>query len=91
MSSGESVEGGSSCERGPSKVVVSVGASGICGSWGGLLIGLRFAPFADGEGAGEEAGTADERRWSRRQYENTVDGGMALIIDPHGASYSRED
>lgn len=77
MSSGESFEGRPSGEELPSKVVVRVGASGISGIWGGLLIGLPFAPLT-GEGAGIEAGDTDERRWSRRQYEKTVDGGMAI-------------
>ena len=52
------------------------GVSGICGSWGGLLIGLPFAPL-EVELAGK-AGDMIERRWSRRQYEKTVDGGMVL-------------
>jgi hypothetical protein len=78
MSSGDSFEGPSGEGR-PSKVVVSVGVSGISGSWGGLLIGLPFTPLT-GEGAGIEAGDADQRRWSRRQYEKTVDGGMAIYL-----------
>lgn len=76
MSSGESFEGRPS-DKLPSRVVVRVGISGISGIWGGLLIGLPFAPLT-GEGAGIEAGDTDERRWSRRQYEKTADGGMVI-------------
>lgn len=77
MSSGESFEGRPSGEELSSKVVVRVGVSGISGILGGLLIGLSFAPLT-GKGAGIEAGDTDERRWSRRQYEKTVDGGMVI-------------
>jgi hypothetical protein len=66
MSSGDSIEGGPSCEGRPSKVVVNFGGPAISGSCGGLLIGLP-APFEYGEGAGRVAGDAEARRWSRRQ------------------------
>jgi hypothetical protein len=77
MSSGDSIGRGASCEGWP-KGVVRVGVSGICGSWGGLLIGLPLAPGPlEGAPAGA-VGDISERRWSRRQYEKTVDGGMVL-------------
>ena len=66
-SSGESIEEDSSWEGRPLKVVVNLGVPTISGICGGLLIGVPFPPFEDGEDAASVAGDADERRWSRRQ------------------------
>ena len=35
-----------------------------------------MGPLRPGDDAGDDADSAVERRWSRRQYEKTVDGGI---------------
>lgn len=48
----------------------------MVGSWGGWS---ATPPFKVGCCTEEETGEALERRWSRRQYEKTVDGAMVII------------
>lgn len=76
-SSGESVQGGASYVGPLSNPVEKVGTSGSSGSCGGVLIGLSVGLFEAAGGAGKDAGGAVERRWSRRQYEKTVEGAMS--------------
>lgn len=65
---------------------VRVGVSGIVGSWGGL-IGLSVVLLRPAVGTDRDTGGAVERRWSLRQYEKTVDGGiLAAVSRPGGGS-----
>jgi hypothetical protein len=79
FSNGESLQGGASYEGLLSNALVKVGVSGISGSRGGLS-GFSPALGEAGDRAGKEAGGV-ERRWSRRQYEKTVDEGI-LVAGP---------
>lgn len=80
FSNGDSLQGGASYEGLLPNALVKVGVSGISGSCGGLS-GLSPALGGAGDGAGREVGGAVERRWSRRQYEKTVDEGI-LVVGP---------
>lgn len=57
-------------------LVVKSGVFGITGSWGGLLVRPGLEDAEVGCCCCCWVGGALDRRWSRRQYEKTVDGAM---------------